>query len=155
VKKRDDNCVDGLQTLYDDEISKGGDFNDFTLTSQTDGDKLSKDSEYGEWPIYAIRLSWEDIKGLPDAKRAVKALTHIEKKMNEFEEIGGIPASFGNYIQRVAKAIGVGYCSYVTDGDSCEPHTRQFVDPSRIAYIVDQRIASWRKEARKNAGKED
>jgi hypothetical protein len=64
--------------------------------------------DMGEKGLYAMSVEWDcyDRINMRDAKKAYETLAPIEKRMAKMNDIEGYPKSYGQWLNRVARAIG-------------------------------------------------
>jgi hypothetical protein len=128
---------------YFSEYTHDPDLHAIVATCQSDREKTCDCQSYA-WRVESQSGHVE----LSQAKRAVKALTPIEKKMDKIAQDFGRPVSFGQYVLHFSRAIGatrlIVKSRFVSDGDE----TRDIVD---VAFHVDRLIQEFLDKYRKTA----
>lgn len=116
-------------------LSSDHDLHGLMVVSQLDN---TSHGAYGwdlEFRAYRIRYS--------DAERALKAFKRIRSKMGQIEGVFGPPDSYGEFVTRVAAALGIKRF-FITrrEGQTWSQGDYQIVDPTGARYRID----SWERE---------
>jgi hypothetical protein len=124
-------------TAYDDDTP----FHRVHVYSQTDQDHLSRhESSRPIDRLYGVRTTWDCGRAdLSDLENGVKALRRVESHLRKADDIGGPPATIGEYIRRVAKSLGIKLVYVPRD----QPVKNPYADLDYAADLIDRKVAEW------------
>ncbi len=131
--------INGKHLMY--EPSKGvGKYRGVKIFSWADKERLANPEISS--PMRCLPLEWEaNHHTLEECKVAVSTLTMLEKKMEGFaEDFGGPATTFGHWVERVCRAIGL-------DKVQIARH-EGLMSPGKASGIIDAKIEAWQKWAR-------
>jgi hypothetical protein len=78
-----------------------------------------------------------------EAARYHKTLSAIDRKMERLSDKFGAPATFGQFVARVAVAIGAKQFVFVNEGENARRGEFQFLDLKTGVYKIDQIVDTW------------
>ena len=134
----DGNQVSPPQTSYSDDTR----FYRVHLTSQTDPERLVEYQEGTLDPFYAVYIEWNVAHNdLESLKEGVTVLRKIDKYMSRVNKVAGYTNSFGNFVLRLGKAMGIKQ-AYIDRG-----FANNYVDLEGAARLIDNKVSEWRQAA--------
>ncbi len=142
------NIVGGLRhekeniNLEYESIDGIGKYKGVTLTSQSSRRYLADPDN--RFPMYALELEWyASHMNASACKLGAATLGMLDKKLDKITEEYGPPASFGVWVWRVCKVIGLDKVQMP------ERDRDNFVTPGIACEILDHKVWSWQELARK------
>jgi hypothetical protein len=126
-------------------LTDGCTFSEVTASCQVDTDHLRR-RPLAE-ATYAWRVEWrENDRDLRSLERGVKALRPLERKLERYTRDEGRCDSFGRYLLRVARALGIARMVFNHEGDSNGHRYRRTSLGDGMAF-VDYTVTTWWREA--------
>lgn len=135
---------------------KDRDYYNLRITCQIDSSELRTPT-----PAYVQRLEYDrSVKSLGDAERIYKTLQRLNKLWNKMENEEGYTKSYGQFVNRWARAIGVKHLyirkkprvNALYDRDLMKVYNYIREDLKEIPWWTDNKVQELYREARKMMG---
>ena len=119
------------------------DYDDWTLANLAVRAQAERDSErpYG----WQVGIQASDILDSATLAKAARDLSRIEKRMDKYAETEGAPTSFGQFCNRVARALGcVGIVTHRANQRGTEYESSQMTwTLADMAHVIDAMFADY------------
>lgn len=135
----------------DDDYSDGLLWSGLQLRCQGDEQSRSRAAEgLRDAPVYGFDCEYHEVwgLGLRKARRILKTLEHLDKKLAKIDELRGRVTSYGEYVGRIAEAFGCAGIGFKRDARSYNGQQYEWVTVGYGVNQINHRIAMWQEEGK-------